>query len=75
MEFNFTRYILVAVGWLYLFLRHRNFEKMKVKLQKEYNNEYAVAGSQLLMSFVLIIVGILIFIMAVTLIYAEGFRG
>lgn len=48
---------------------------MKVKLQKEYNNEYAVAGSQLLMSFVLIIVGILIFIMAVTLIYAEGFRG
>ena len=52
------------IGWLYLWLRYRNKEKIKEVLKNEYDNQYYDAGAQFVMSvFGIVLLGLLVILL------------
>jgi hypothetical protein len=54
------------VGWLYLWIRYRNKEKIKLVLEEDYENSYHFAGVQ----FILSTFGKLLFILLLLMLLA-----
>lgn len=52
------------IGWLYLWFRYRNKEKIKEVLKNEYDNQYYDAGAQFVMSvFGIVLLGLLVILL------------
>ena len=50
LEQMFANLLLLPVGFVYLWLRHRNKLRVKETLAREYENSYANAGSVVLLN-------------------------
>lgn len=57
-------------GWLYLLVKHRNFDKMRELVAKKYENRYALAGRDLILTSMLIVFAIMIFALMFISLYA-----
>lgn len=57
----FAEILFSPIGWLYLWIRYRNRDKIKKELQDKYDNEYYIAGAHLSTRFFAVIfLGLLI---------------
>ena len=46
----FADILYFPIGWIYLWIRYRNKEKIKQVLKEDYEDSYYVAGAQLVWS-------------------------
>ncbi len=46
----FASILYYPIGWLYLWLRYRNKNKVEAILKEKYESEYYIAGTQLVWS-------------------------
>lgn len=50
-----TELLLIPIGWIYLWIRHRSSAKVKSALQKDFDNQYYIAGAFIFWRILLII--------------------
>lgn len=64
------RLIYFPIGFLYLWIRYRNGEKVAEAKKEKYENSYAVAGATLLVSAVGVVFFIVLSVFLIGAIYA-----
>lgn len=40
-----TELLFIPIGWIYLWIRYRNADKVKTALQKDFDNHFYLAGA------------------------------
>lgn len=66
----FTFFFYYPIGYLYLWIRYRNHEKVAEIKREYYENSYSVAGSILVMSAFGVVLFVLLSIFLIAVIYA-----
>ena len=69
MEYFVRELLYSFIGWVYLWIRYRNKEKIKTVLKEEYDGSYGNVGSIKILQFIGIIMIILLGAFLLVIIY------